>query len=123
MALASLGFWTWTHLSLGTLWTANLQIRANHYLVETGPYSRIRHPMYTAIMAWAVSLGFMLANWVPIVFAGVVMIMLTARVPREEKMMIERFGEEYRAYMKRTGRFLPKFRGRAMPPAAALPTA
>jgi protein-S-isoprenylcysteine O-methyltransferase Ste14 len=106
--LAGLGLWTWTHVALGTLWSAQLQLRANHRLVTSGPYSRIRHPMYSAILAWAASLGLVMANWVPILFAFWAAVFLVARVPREEQMMIERFGDEYREYMKRTGRFLPK---------------
>jgi protein-S-isoprenylcysteine O-methyltransferase Ste14 len=107
--LASLGLWTWTHVALGTLWSAQLQLRANHRLVTSGPYSRIRHPMYTAIWVWVTSLGFVIANWVPIIFAVGAAVILVARVPREEQMMLERFGDEYREYLKRTGRFLPKW--------------
>ena len=107
--LASLGLWTWTHAALGTLWSAHLQLSADHRLVTCGPYSKIRHPMYTAVLAWAASLGFVLANWVPVIFAPLAVLILMARVPREEQMMIERFGDEYREYMKRTGRFLPKW--------------
>jgi len=40
--------------------------------------------------------------------AGIVL--LYARVGKEEAMMIERFSDEYRSYMKRTGRFLPRFK-------------
>jgi protein-S-isoprenylcysteine O-methyltransferase Ste14 len=109
LGLASLGLWTWTHVALGTLWSAQLQLRANHRLVTSGPFSRIRHPMYTAILVWATSLGFVIANWVPIIFAFWAAVILVARVPREEQMMLERFGDEYREYMKRTGKFLPKW--------------
>jgi protein-S-isoprenylcysteine O-methyltransferase Ste14 len=109
LGLASLGLWTWTHVALGTLWSAQLQLRANHRLVASGPYALIRHPMYTAILAWATSLGFVIANWIPIIFAVWVAVILVARVSREEQMMLEQFGDPYREYMKRTGRFLPKW--------------
>ena len=51
LGLASLGLWTWTHVALGTLWSAQLQLRTHHRVVTSGPYSRIRHPMYTAALA------------------------------------------------------------------------
>jgi protein-S-isoprenylcysteine O-methyltransferase Ste14 len=65
--------------------------------------------MYTAILGWAVSLGLVVANWAPLIFAVFVAIILVTRVPREEQMMLERFGDEYRDYMKRTGRFFPRW--------------
>jgi protein-S-isoprenylcysteine O-methyltransferase Ste14 len=107
--LASLALWTWTHVALGTLWSPQLQLRTNHRLVTCGPYSQIRHPMYTAVVAWVTSLGLVIANWVPILFAASVVVIFVTRVPHEEQMMLERFGDEYREYMKRTGRFLPKW--------------
>jgi len=107
--LAGLGLLTWTHAALGILWSPQLQLRPNHRLVAVGPYSRIRHPMYTAIVIWTMSLGLVVANWVPVILAIVASVFLAARVPREEKMMLERFGDEYRQYIKKTGRFLPKW--------------
>jgi protein-S-isoprenylcysteine O-methyltransferase Ste14 len=107
--LASLGLWTWTHVALGTLWSPQLQLRAKHRLITAGPYAHIRHPMYTAILAWATSLGFVIANWVPIFFAVSAAGILVARAPREEQMMLDQFGDEYREYMNRTGRFLPRW--------------
>jgi protein-S-isoprenylcysteine O-methyltransferase Ste14 len=109
LGLASLGLWTWTHVALGTLWSAPLQLRTHHRVVTSGPYWRIRHPMYTAFLSWATSLGLVIANWVAIVFVVWAAVIIVARVPREEQMMLERFGEEYREYMKKTGRFLPKW--------------
>jgi protein-S-isoprenylcysteine O-methyltransferase Ste14 len=66
--------------------------------------------MYTALLTWTTSLGVVLANWIPVIFAVLALVIIVARVPREEQMMIERFGNEYREYMKQTGRFLPKWR-------------
>jgi protein-S-isoprenylcysteine O-methyltransferase Ste14 len=107
LGLASLGLWTWTHVALGRFWSVPLQLRADHRLVTSGPYSRVRHPMYAAALGWVVSLGLVVANWVPLIFAAWVAILVLMRVPREEQMMVERFGDEYREYMKRTGRFFP----------------
>jgi len=109
LGLTSLGLWAWTHSTLGTLWSPQLQLRADHRLIISGPFSKIRHPMYTAILGWVFSLGFVCASWIPFSFAVVATIILVGRAPREEQMMLGQFGDEYREYMKRTGRFLPKW--------------
>jgi protein-S-isoprenylcysteine O-methyltransferase Ste14 len=109
LGLASLGLWYWMHLALGRFWSPQVQLRAVHRLVTSGPYSRMRHPMYTAIPGWAVSLGFMIASWVPVLFAAWAAAIFVMRVPQEERMMLEQFGDEYREYMKWTGRFLPRW--------------
>ena len=108
LGIASLGLWTWTQVELGTLWSAQLQLREHHHLVTTGPYSRIRHPLYTAMIAWAASLAFVSANWIFVGIALLTSSVFIIRVPREEQMMIEQFGDEYRKYMQKAGRFLPK---------------
>jgi len=108
LGLASLGFWSWTQVALGKEWSPQLQLREEHHLVTTGPYSRIRHPLYTAMIGYGTSLALVTANWVFIVLAVAVIAGSIARVPKEEQMMIEEFGEEYKAYMQRTGRFFPK---------------
>jgi protein-S-isoprenylcysteine O-methyltransferase Ste14 len=108
LGLASLGFWTWTQVMLGKEWSPQLQLREEHHLVTAGPYARIRHPIYTATISYGASLALVTANWVFIVFAVVAGAGLFSRIPKEEQMMIEQFGEEYRAYMQRTGRLLPK---------------
>jgi protein-S-isoprenylcysteine O-methyltransferase Ste14 len=108
LGLASLALWTWTQATLGKEWSPQLQLRDEHHLVTTGPYARVRHPLYTAMLGYATSLALVTANGV-FVFLAVAMIAgLLARVPREERMMLEEFGEEYKAYMQRTGRFFPK---------------
>ncbi len=110
LGLLSLAFWTWTQAALGAHWSAQLQLREEHHLVTTGPYARVRHPLYTGMIAWAVGVALVTANWVFVVFTALSLVGLAVRVPREEQMMLDEFGDEYRAYMHRTGRFVPKSR-------------
>jgi protein-S-isoprenylcysteine O-methyltransferase Ste14 len=108
LGLTSLGFWSWTQVALGKEWSPQLQLRKDHHLVTTGPYARIRHPLYSAMFGYGTSLALVTANWFFIVFAIVTIAGLCARVPKEEEMMIKEFGEKYKAYILRTGRFFPK---------------
>ncbi len=108
LGLASLGFWVWTQVALGKWWSPQLQLRDQHRLITTGPYSRIRHPLYTALFGYGISLAMVTANWFFIAFAVVIIVSMVIRVPREEHMMIEGFGEEYQTYIQRTGRYFPK---------------
>jgi len=97
-----------THKALGAMWSHSLDLRENHRLVSTGIYERLRHPMYSAFWLWALAQPFLLANWVA-GLAGIVGFgtLYFLRVGQEERMMEERFGEEYRAYRSRTHRIIP----------------
>ena len=105
MGVASLVIWTWTQVALGKEWSPQLQLREKHHLVTSGPYARIRHPLYTAMIGFGMSMALVTANWLFVVLAAALIAGLFARLPREEQMMIDEFGEEYKAYMKRTGKF------------------
>ncbi len=109
LGLFSVAFWTWTQIHLDTQWSAQLQLRKEHHLVTSGPYARIRHPLYSAMFGWAISLAFLTANWFFVAVAVLSIAGTVARVPKEEQMMIEAFGDEYKAYMQGTGRFFPKW--------------
>jgi protein-S-isoprenylcysteine O-methyltransferase Ste14 len=107
LGMASIGLFAWSHTVLGRFWSSYLQLRSGHRLMSDGPYSRVRHPMYSAIVGWIMSLGLVAPNWLGFVFAALSAVHFRLRVHGEEKMMLQQFGGEYREYMKRTGRFLP----------------
>ena len=108
LGLASLIWWTWTQAALGMQWSAQLQLREEHRLVTTGPYARVRHPLYTAMVGIAIAFALVTAHWVFVAFGIVSTAGLLSRVPREERMMLNRFGAEYEVYMQRTGRLFPR---------------
>jgi protein-S-isoprenylcysteine O-methyltransferase Ste14 len=107
LGMASVALFAWTHTVLGRFWSPYLQLRPSHWLIADSPYARIRHPMYSAIVGWMISLGLVAANWIPFVFATLSALNFMLRIQGEVKMMLQQFGDEYREYMKRTGRFLP----------------
>jgi protein-S-isoprenylcysteine O-methyltransferase Ste14 len=109
LGVTSVGLFAWTHVALGKFWSTCLQLRTEHRLITAGPYARIRHPMYTAILGWMISLSLVAGSWVPLVFAGLAALNFILRIQPEEKMMLQEFGDEYRDYMKRTGRLLPVY--------------
>ena len=109
-AFAGAIFMLWrSHADLGRNWSATLCITGEHSLVTSGVYHHIRHPMYTAHLLWAIAQGLLLSNWLTgWAFLVLLVPLYVVRIPKEEQMMLEQFGEEYRAYMSRTGRLIPR---------------
>ena len=97
-----------THKELGKNWSITLEIRDAHKLVDSGLYGYVRHPMYTSFLLMAVAQALLLSNWVA-GLSGLVgfAIFYGLRVGKEERMMLETFGPEYRDYMARTKRIIP----------------
>ncbi|MEM1052055.1 MAG: protein-S-isoprenylcysteine O-methyltransferase [Pseudomonadota bacterium] len=100
-------FWR-SHADLGRNWSVTTEIHNEQTLITNGIYSRIRHPMYSAIWLGFLAQPLLIHNWIagfggPVAFA----IMYFMRVPYEEAMMKEKFGTEYEAYMQRSGRLFP----------------
>lgn len=104
------GLWTFrrTHKELGRNWSISLEIREKHQLISSGLYAVVRHPMYTSFLLMAVGQMLLLSNWV-VGLAGILgfALLFFLRVGKEERLMLEFFGPEYRAYMDRTKRIIP----------------
>jgi protein-S-isoprenylcysteine O-methyltransferase Ste14 len=105
---ASLWLFHRTHKDLGRNWSVTLEVREQHALVTNGVYGRVRHPMYSAFWLWALAQVLLLPNWIagPAGLVGFGTLFFL-RVGREEALMAETFGDEYRRYMARTARILP----------------
>ena len=105
---AALWLFRRSHVDLGRNWSISLEVREQHALVKTGIYRLIRHPMYSSFFLLGLAQMLLLANWFAglagIVGAGV---LFAFRVRREEQMMLESFGDEYRSYMTLTKRIVP----------------
>jgi protein-S-isoprenylcysteine O-methyltransferase Ste14 len=105
--LCTLGIY-WLFSSIGTGITPVSATRKEHKLVTRGPYRWVRHPLYTVGSTMFVAFGMMADNWFIALLGVLAFVGMAIRTPKEEANLIEKFGDEYREYMKRTGRFLPK---------------
>lgn len=108
LALPMIPLLAWIHRILGRQYSPCLQIKNGHQLIRTGPYARIRHPMYTVLNFFSVGLALLTGNLLVVAFSLMLAFSFPWVAKKEEQMMIETFGDEYREYMTRTGRFFPK---------------
>ncbi|HEY8175285.1 MAG TPA: isoprenylcysteine carboxylmethyltransferase family protein [Gemmatimonadaceae bacterium] len=93
---------------LGQYFTAVVQVRANQPVIDVGAYRLLRHPSYTAGLIMFAGIGLALGNWASLVAAVVIPWAAYAyRVRAEERALLATLGEPYRAYMRRTKRFIP----------------
>jgi len=70
-------------------------LQKEHRLVAAGPYARIRHLLYTSLFGIGIALVPVTASWLLVILALSLAVGRAARVPREEKMLIAVYGEEY----------------------------
>jgi protein-S-isoprenylcysteine O-methyltransferase Ste14 len=103
----------WLFSSIGSGITPTSATRKEHRLVTSGPYRWIRHPLYTFGSSMFIAFGMIADNWFIALVGILAFIAMASRTPKEEANLIEKFGDEYREYMKRTGRYLPKLGGRS----------
>jgi len=112
--LVVVGLWLFwrAHTDLGKNWSSSLEIYDDHTLITRGVYEHIRHPMYAANWLLMLAQALLLSNWIA-GLGGLVSFafLYFLRVPKEEAMMAQQFGEPYQQYMARTGRVLPKRSG------------
>jgi protein-S-isoprenylcysteine O-methyltransferase Ste14 len=66
--------------------------------------------MYLVLLTFSAAMGLVTSYLLNLLFSVLTMASMNWLVDKEEEMMLERFGDKYRAYMKRTGRFLPRLR-------------
>jgi len=110
LGVLATGLLLWTLTNLGKNLTDTVVTRRTHTLVSTGPYRWVRHPFYGGVTLTIVANGLAAANWFLLVAGGLVVMLLVVRTRTEEAKLVERFGDSYRLYVERTGRFLPRMR-------------
>jgi len=109
-ALVPIFFLIWVHRHLDKQWSIALEFQEDHKLITTGPYRYVRHPMYLGIFTYTMGLMMISLDVLVILFFAFTIWVNYRRIPREEQMLIQKFGDEYIEYSKRSGRLLPQLR-------------
>jgi protein-S-isoprenylcysteine O-methyltransferase Ste14 len=102
----------WTFRTLGKNLTDTVVTRKEHTLVTSGPYRWVRHPFYVCTAVSVLANSLVTANWFILLGGSLALALIVVRSRIEEEKLLARFGDAYRAYMSRTGRFVPRLHGR-----------
>jgi protein-S-isoprenylcysteine O-methyltransferase Ste14 len=105
----------WTLRSLGKNLTDTVVTRRAHTLVTHGPYRWIRHPFYDCVLLLMIATSLAAANWFLLLTGLITFTMMVVRTRIEERNLVARFGDGYRAYMAATARFFPRQRASQAP--------
>jgi protein-S-isoprenylcysteine O-methyltransferase Ste14 len=120
--LAAVALIALAHRALDGNFSPTIRLRRHHRLVSTGLYRFVRHPMYAGYLLLFLGAFLLSANWViGASGVGVILTLMTVRLPPEERRLAQRFGEAWRSYREATGTFLPRLRRRFPSPAPARP--
>lgn len=108
LSVAGLALCWWARIHLGRMWSSSVTRKADHHIVDTGPYALVRHPIYTGVLTAATAMAVLKAQ--PIAFTGWAFMIFgfwfKARL--EERFLSDELGREaYDAYARRTGMLLP----------------
>ena len=109
LSAGSIALLIWVQHALGANFNTLLGIRQHNSLVTHGPYRRVRHPMYTVLFLTMLGILLLTRNLLVGGFLlGAFLITIGTRLAQEEAILEEEYGEAYRSYKARTGRFLPR---------------
>ncbi|HCQ12190.1 isoprenylcysteine carboxylmethyltransferase family protein [Flavobacterium sp.] len=97
----------WSRYLLGKNWSLSVQKKENHELINSGPYSILRHPIYTGILLIFIGNTIIVGDYRGIIAVVIVFISFWFKLKKEEKWLIEIFGEDYHNYKKTTKAILP----------------
>ena len=108
MGAAAGSLFIWTMRTLGKNLTDTVVTRKDHELITGGPYRFVRHPFYCAFLLAVLASSAVAANWFILLTGSSAWLVVVLRTKKEEENLIRRFGDDYRGYMERTGRFFPR---------------
>lgn len=96
-------------LYLASNWANQIKIYEGHWLVTTGPFAIVRHPLYASLIWMLVGGALVYANLAGLLLSVAVFVpMMYGRAKKEEALLTGAFGERYATYRRTTGMFLPK---------------
>jgi len=107
LGIISLTQQTWVHVTLQKNWIAARESGKNNIVIASGPYAWIRHPLYLALVLLLIGLSLLSRFSFFFLLTLLSIPSFNNTASKEEAIMIKQFGDEYKSYMKRTGRFFP----------------
>jgi protein-S-isoprenylcysteine O-methyltransferase Ste14 len=108
LTAAGVAFAIWARWHLGANWSAIVSIRERHELIRSGPYRRVRHPIYTGMLLAMAGTALVLGEVRGLLASAITLFAFYSKARKEEAWLTREFGENFETHAKQTGMFLPK---------------
>jgi protein-S-isoprenylcysteine O-methyltransferase Ste14 len=108
LTCAGIAFAIWARYHIGRYWSSSVSLRAGHQLIRTGPYARIRHPIYTGILLALAGTALVIGRYRALLAFVVMLVGYVWKASREEALLSSEFGPSFEQYKRATGFFLPR---------------
>jgi protein-S-isoprenylcysteine O-methyltransferase Ste14 len=107
---SGIGLAIWARYHLAEYWSARITIKEDHQLIRTGPYARLRHPIYSGLVLATIGSALVIDEWRCVLGVGLVLTGYWFKARKEEAMLSQQFGDAFREHQKHTGFLIPRFR-------------
>ena len=108
LVFLGLGFAGWARYYLGRLWSGSVTLKADHVIVQTGPYAMTRHPIYTGLLLALIGTALVRGTIASLLGVVSIVIGIVLKIRQEESLLIEHFGEGYREYQSQVPALVPR---------------
>jgi protein-S-isoprenylcysteine O-methyltransferase Ste14 len=107
LTLGGLLLTVWARIHLGRNWSGVITIKEGHELISSGPYSVVRHPIYTGLLLAAFGQAVAEGQWFGLVGVAIIFLAFWRKLRIEERWMRRQFGSAYEAYSQRVSALIP----------------
>ena len=107
LVTVGIAFSIWARLHLGGNWSASVTVKQGHTLIRRGPYTIVRHPIYTGLLISVFGVALIVGEIRGLLGVGVLFLSFWLKSRMEEQFMLEQFGADYRSYQERVKALIP----------------
>ena len=109
LTFVGVGLSIWARLILGENWSAKVTRKVDHELIRSGPYVFVRHPIYSGLLLATIGTAIFVGEYRGLIAVPLVLLSESIKARREERFMIEEFGQTYQEYREQTWFIVPGF--------------
>jgi protein-S-isoprenylcysteine O-methyltransferase Ste14 len=107
-ALAGLAIAIWARISLGQYWSDKIVLKVDHQLVRSGPYARMRHPIYSGVLLGVAGSALVVDEWRAVLAFLLLLTNYMVKAKREDKILAGAFAQDFAKHRRRAGLLLPR---------------
>jgi protein-S-isoprenylcysteine O-methyltransferase Ste14 len=107
LTVAGLGLCLWARRELADNWSDKVALKVDHELIRTGPYKLLRHPIYSGVLLAMAGTALAIGEWKGVVAFSVMVINYAIKASREERILVNKFGQAYQEYKRQAGFLVP----------------